>query len=348
MAIRRWNEDARLTCMILLLFAGSAAQAAGGVMADIGRQICVGHLMLELPVNAKVSVAGSYRGIQAERRERVGFDSLVDELGARAQRMEARKVEHDAYAAAIYRSGGVDPEGLFGESQLLGFDSDQVQELAVLGYHDKPGEATITVELHRLFDGSGYVFRVDNLGANRYAAVRDSVIRASSRFQPLHKDEAPEGPGFCVGNGLFVEDGVRDVGGDATLVATFPDYPEVSFSVDVFGVAEPSREGGLQSRIDGELGLLTRAAPGARTLRTGPQRYAERDGYLVAISASDEGERVQKFFWSAEGIPGDARKPMLEIQLMAGDSGPSPLDDDELGALWDRLLAGLRQRPGAI
>lgn len=125
---------------------------------------------------------------------------------------------------------------------------------------------------------------------------------------------------------------MRDVGGDATLVATFPDYPEVNFSIDVSGVVEPSREGGLQSRVDGERGL----------------RYAERDGYLAAVSAADEDGPVQKLFWSAEGAPGDVRKPMVEIQLMAGDPGPSPLEDGESGALWDRCMAGLRQRPGAI
>lgn len=330
------------------------ALAPGAVQAEessvaLGRHVCVGHMTLELPASAEVRLSGSYRGIRVERGESAGSREMVDELGARAEQMRGRKVEQDPRAAALYRSGGVDPDPLFGESQLLGFDLDQEQALAILGYHDEPGKPSIIVELHRIYGQAHYILRAENMGADRYEAVREGMLRAASGFQPLHEEEIPEGPGFCVGDGLFVEESSGDVGGDATLVATFPEFSGVTFSIDVSGVAAPaSKEGGLWTRIARGMGQLARVAAGVRTLRKGTERYAGRRGHLIAISVDDEGERLQKFFWSAEGVPGDARQPTIEIQLMAGASGPSPLGDDEVGALWDSLLAGLRQRPGAI
>lgn len=346
MDIKRWRDAVRMTLAIGLAMAAATAMAGAESMAGQGatKRVCVGHFLLELPTGARVDVSGSYKGIEAERHAQTGFDVVAGTLRARADGLGASKVEQDAYAAAIYRSGGVDPDGLFGDSQLLGFDQDEARGLAVLGYHKKPGAADITVEVHRLFERGRYVFSVDNLGADKYPAVRESVLRASERFHPLEPGEVPAEPGFCVGNGMFQEDGPQDIGGDATLVARFPEYPNVTFSVDVSGIAQPSREGGLESRVDGEMGLLSRVATGARTLRRGKQRYASQDGYLVAISVDDEEGRVQKYFWGADGVPNDPRQPLVEIQLMAGESGPSPLSDEALGELWDRLLAGFRLR----
>lgn len=170
------------------------------------------------------------------------------------------------------------------------------------------------------------------------------MLRASERYRPLERGKVPDGPGFCIGSGLFVEESAHDVGGGATLSATFPEYPDVSFSIDISGVAQAASEGGLQSRVDGDLGLLGTVAAGARTLRRGQQRYASQDGYLVAISADDDEGYVQKYFWGAEGVPNDWRHPLVEIQLIAGDSGPSPLSDEEIDDLWDRLLEGFRLR----
>ena len=328
--------------------ATAAALAEKGVMVEPGGRVCVGHFVLEFPVEAKVRVAGSYRGIRVKRAKPAGFDEMVDELGAKAEQMEDRKVEQDPRAAALYRSGGVDPESLFGEAQLLGFDSDEKQTPAVLGYHDEPGKPSIVVELHRIYGQERYVLRTDQVGADRYGAVRDGMLGAASRFQPLHGSRMPEDPGFCVGEGLFAEDGMDDTGGDATLVATFSEYRGVIFSIDVGGVVQTSREGGLRGWVGRGMKRLAQVGMGVRTLRSGVVHHAGRRGRLIAISADDEGERVQKFFWRAEGIPGDARRPAIEIQLLAGESGPSPLEEEQLCDLWDRLLAGLSQHPGAI
>ncbi len=346
MDIKLGRDAVRMAAVIGLAIAVVSGMVGAETMAGQGsaRQVCVGHFLLELPADARVEVSGSYKGIEVERRASMGFDAMVDSLRERAEDLAGKKLEQDAYAAAIYRSGGVDPDGLFGDSQLLGFDPDESRGLAVLGYHKKPGAPDITVEAHRLFELGRYVFSVDNLGANAYMAVRESVLRASDGFLPLEPREVPAESGFCVGNGIFREVGPRDVGGDATLVARFPDYSNVSFSIDVSGIAQVSREGGFESRVDGEMSLLSQVATGARTLRRGKQRYASQDGYLVAISVDDEDGRVQKYFWSADGVPNDPRHPLVEVQLVAGESGPSPLSDEALGALWDRLLAGFRLR----
>lgn len=334
-----------LACLAGML-AVHAAVAGVDAMTGQGsvKQVCVGQFVLELPASAKVEVAGSYKGIEVERHMATDFDAIVAALRVRADEYGARKVEQDPYAAAIYRSGGVDPDGLFGESQLLGFDADQSRQVAVLGYHKQSGSPEITVEVHRILDQARHVFSVENLGADKYLAVRDSVLRASGRYRPLAPGEVPDGPGFCVGTGLFEDESARDVGGDATLVAQFPEYSNVSFSVDVSGIAQVAREGGLQSRVDSDLGFLATVASGARTLRRGQKRYASQDGYLIAVSVEDDEGRVQKFFWGTDGVPNDSRQPLVEIQLVAGESGPSPLTDAEMGELWDRLLEGFRLR----
>lgn len=345
MDMRCSRAVAWLACLVGMI---AASAAVAGVEAMTGqtsvRQVCVGHFVLELPASAKVDVAGSYKGIEVERQMDADFDATVTALRARADGYGAHKVEQDAYAAAIYRSGGVDPDGLFGDSKLLGFDADQPRQIAVLGYHSRPGSPEITVEVHRIFDRAGHVFSVDNLGADKYPVVRDSVLRATDRYRPLASGEIPDSPGFCIGSGMFVEESARDVGGDATLSAQFPEYPNVSFSIDVSGVVQAAGEGGLQSRIDGDLGLLATVADGAKTLRRGQQRYASQDGYLVAISVDDEDGRVQKYFWGADGVPGNPRQPLIEIELVAGEAGPSSLSDEEIGELWDRLLEGFRLR----
>lgn len=147
MDIRRLRRTAWLACMAGMI----AANAAAGVDAKTGqgpvKQVCVGHFFLELPASAKVDITGSYKGIEVESQAATGFDDMVAELRARADGFRARKVEQNPYVAAIYRSGGVDPDGLFGDSQLLGFDADESRELGVLGYHGQLGAPGITQAL---------------------------------------------------------------------------------------------------------------------------------------------------------------------------------------------------------
>lgn len=343
-----WCRNLVLVAFTYGLLALTALGVVGGetvTQQAKGRQVCIGHFQLELPASARVSITGSYKGIEVEREPGSGdFSDLVRGLRARADALGARAVERDAYAEAIYRSGGVDPAGLFGETQLLGFDVDEEGRTVALGYHKKSGSPGIAVEVHKLLEQGRYRFETENLGAQQYDAVRNGVLRASSRFHPLEPGQVPQQSGFCVGNGMFVEDGPDDVGGDATLVAHFPEYPHVTFSVDVSGILSPSKEGGLQSRIDGEMGFLSRIAPGVRTLRRGERPYAGQDGFLMAVAAEDEDGRVVKYFWGADGVPRDRQRPLVEVQLMVGESGPSELSEDEVGALWDSLMAGFRLR----
>ncbi len=319
--------------------------ASGG--SDITKTVCVGHLLVDVPVGADVRITGSYRAISVERvKDQKGFSGMKASVEDKANDLRNKPMKRDSGGDALDRKFGVDPEVSYAATRLIGIKHEESHQIAV-GYHDKSSSDRFTAEIHRLIDDGHYVFATKNVGADKYPAVSDSVARAADRYVPLKNGEVPKQPGFCIGNGLFREDGVHDVGGDATLVVRLREHPSFTFTIDLSGLQRRPKESPLKDRIDGDLALLSQFSSDVKTLRRGKVEYAGQLGYEIDISAPSEdhpGTRMQKFFWGAEGILKNHNYPLIEAQLIIGDSGPSALTDDAAQALWLGLMSSLRVR----
>lgn len=332
---------------------GTALAKGSNTMTMDGssKTVCIGHFLIDVPKSAKTAVSGSYRTISADLvNGSARFPQLKASVEGEARELRGAGMKRDAGSDALDRKFGVDPDKAYASTRLIDLQIDESIKQASIGYHEKASSDRFVAEVHRLIDGNHYRFRTHNFGADKYPAVRDSVTRAADRYVVLPKGSMPNQPGFCVGDGLFQEDGPTDVGGDATLVVKFPEYRNVTFTIDVSGIKQRPKESPLQDRIDGDLALLSRFSSQVNTMLRGKMQYAEQQGYEIGIGAPSEdepGTRMHKFFWGAEGLPNDFRHPFMEVQLITGESGPASLTDEEAEALWKQLMGNLRLRPGS-
>lgn len=330
---------------------GMAMDAGTAMAGEQVKTICIGHFLVDVPRDADARATGSYWGVRVEPLGHQEFVAVEEELKGKAEDLERQGMRRTAWGDAFDRRAGRDPERHYAPTRLIALESDRANEQVVLGYHGDDSGGGIVAEVHRVLDGRRYRFSVANAGADKYPVARDRVVGAAGRYSPLQRGEIPEEPGFCIGDGVFREDGPRDVGGDGTSVVRFSQYPNVVFSIDVSGLLERPNESLLEERISADFGLLARLSSNVKTLQRGKARYAEQAGYEVGISAPNEdepGTRMQKFFFGTEGKVRDARHPVLEVQLITGESGPSPLSDEEASVLWKQLVRSLRLRSGSL
>lgn len=341
--------------LICLLFGGRVwgvdSTTAASMADSASKTLCIGHFLLDVPGNADVRATGSYWAVDVAQQESRDYASLKREVRHMASRLDSVEMQRSETGDRLYRAGGVDPDRLYASTRLVGLDIDLQARTVAIGYHEGVDKAGIVIEVHRLIDGKHYRFSTTNHGADKYLAARDRVMSAADSYAPFDSGEIPMQPGFCVGDGLFREKNECDVGGDATLLVRFPDHPDVTFSIDIHGLVEQPGTTFLERRMSRGLGFLAGISRNVRTLRRGRVRYAGQSGYVTGIGAPDEevaGGRMQKFVFTAEGVANDPRRPALEVQLITGQSGPSPLTDQETVVLWKRLMDSLRLRDGSI
>lgn len=343
----RWTLIAGLagTCL-----PGTAA-TRNEAMIETGpsKTVCVGHFLVDVPGGADVRSTGTYFATTATRKGVAGdFSRIQQQVESQAASLRAATMQkkRSPLGQSLEKEAGLKRS----DSRLIGLESDAGDRQAVLAYHEDDRSAGMRVEVHKLIADQYYVFSTRHSGADNFNAVRDSVVQVANRYVPLRPGTLPTQPGFCVGDGLFTEEGPHDIGGDATLVVKFKQYPAVSFSIDVSGISQMPKESPLEDRVNGDLGMLAKFSSGVRTIQRGKAAYGGQDGYEIGISTPSEdapGTRMQKFFWGAEGTVNDPRRPHMEVELVTGVSGPSPIDDEQAEALWKQLMSSLRLRPGS-
>ncbi|MFC3551854.1 T6SS immunity protein Tli4 family protein [Lysobacter cavernae] len=303
---------------------------------------CIGHFLVDLPTGARVKVDGSYYNVEVEQQGQAkDFSAIEGSLRKRAAELDAKKTQ--VPDSPLARKMKVDGYLSVAPTRLLGFTA--TSEEAVLAYHSTEGSGAFIAELHKLYGNEHYRFQEKHSGAGRYPAVRDALIQTAGRFKPLRPGEVPTSSGFCVGEGLFVEEGRQDVGGRATLYATFPQHPEVKFSVDLSGLHKADNEPSLADRVGGELAHLSSQTQGLNTIRRGKESYGGQLGYEIDISAPrGGGGRIYKYFWSAQGVPKDPLRPFIEAQLITDESAKATLNDEQIDDLWKSMVGSLRLR----
>lgn len=307
-----------------------------------GTSLCVGLHQIQLPPGAKGKITSTYAGLRDQDKGAARWDAVLASLRDRAGVAKAKDSPRSERAAELYRAAGANPLAAFSNSRLVGFDASG--ETAVIAEHSGPS-AAFMIEAHRMQDGRHYVFEGNSSQASRYPAVRDGVLDAVSRYTPQAHGSTAPADAFCTANGYFrLKDG-RDVAGDAQLVVTFPDLPGVSFSLNIYGLVEPSKEPAFAQRVARDLAELTRLGGQVKRLHEGKREYGGQTGDIVAIGVPSEDSSATddyKYFWHASGRPMDAYKPEIEAELLV--DGARDVDQESLDALWDKLMGSLRLR----
>jgi len=307
------------------------------------KSVCVGHHQLQLPSSASVHVSATYAGLRVANEGRDKWTTIESSLREREQRAKSSASPKDDVAVSIFRAGGLDPDAAFADSGLVGFELSGEQ--AFIAEHTGEGSQFV-FEAHRLYDGSHFVFSGKHSLARDYVSIRDGVGRSVSRFTPLPANEIPQSNGFCTGNGVFALKDRKDVGGDAQLYVTFPQYPGVKFSLNLYGLVEHSEEPSFLERVGRDLMELTGFGGKMRTLHRGGRKYAGQNGQLVAVSMPAEDgsdRRAYKYFWHAAGKPLDPFLPEIEAELMTDTDGTS-VDADTIEELWQQIMGSLQAR----
>lgn len=314
-----------------------------GMSAGAEKDVCIGHHRIVLPAGASATVTATYAGLRVVDEGVAKWGDIESSLNARAGRAKSSKSPRSARAEAIYRAAGGDPDKAFATSGLVGFDVSD-QEAMIAEHVNKSSE--FAFEAHRLYDGRHFVFQGKHNEAGSYASVRDGVKKSIERFTPLPANEIPQSNGFCTGNGVFAIRGRHDVGGDAQLYVTFPAYPGLKFSLNLYGLVERSKEPSFMERVGRDLAELGGLGGNVRTLHRGSREYGGQKGQLVAISMplEDGGSgHAYKYFWHADGELRDPFRPEVEAEMMT-ETDASSVDVDTIEALWQQIMGSLQAR----
>lgn len=336
----------------------STASQGAVIMSDTFSTppVCTGRFIVHLPADAKEKLSAIYHYIEVQPAvSATSFDDIENRLDARAKKLSEHEMIRDARSDAIFRSGGVDPNKLYTENQLVGFRVDDSIKQAVIAYHSNLKSPQVSTEVHRFFDGLDHIFQSDDAGADKYPVTRDAMWSAAKDFQPLSRHTQPDEPGFCVEGGMFVDDGRPPVQESFTLVVSFKAHPDAEFSIDANTISSVDKhEPSLKFRVDSELRILRENVDGhVDVLVRGDLEVAGQKGYQIGLrvlnAAADT--TVYKFFWAADGVPNDATRPHMEVDLtiQPDDGKPATIKTaDEAQALWESLLEGIHVRPGSV
>lgn len=178
------------------------------------------------------------------------------------------------------------------------------------------------------------------------------------RLRVREESEIPEESGVCIDSG-FVSDGDDFKSELVSIGFRFPEYPDVSFSIQTQKTDRPDesnslewsiRKGGEYARLSGK-GLWFSSI---KRLREGARQVGDWTGAeLLARAPVDEsgGPSVHEFRFKSIGVAHDTLRPVIRMYFSTGVDGndkgvnePS-LSNEDAVALWDKLTTTIRARP---
>ncbi|MDR3212521.1 MAG: hypothetical protein LBT71_01165 [Azoarcus sp.] len=202
-----------------------------------------------------------------------------------------------------------------------------------------------------------YGYRDDKMA---YKETVEDLRDLARRLRLRAENEAPLEPGVCIQEG-FVSAGLEFK--ELELISVgfrFPEYPDVSLSVQTWSTDEPNEEDTLEAYLErgrkraGALGL-SELYKLIRTIRKGDRVIGPWEGaeVLGRMPGQEGGPSTHEFVFMSKGVGNDYIRPSITLRFYTGvkeneKASVSPsLDNDEAVALWDKLTSTIRARPTA-
>ena len=310
-------------------------------MTNKMKTMCVGRFLIDLPVEAEVSISRGYVS---------GFDlsSTVQESDAEFwTRLETVESE-----IASGRKQNTWPMNL---DKLVGFD-DAKGKIWVYNYQRTTipkGERKIEIEDVSVrsvvrFPGLSITASADGLPVS----AGERLEQFLKQLRPLDGDEVPVEPGFCIGHAIVRDPYEHRNTESVVLFAGLPGHPDVSIVFSTMAGTAPAP------------GLLERNAAAAErepffvrmaftTLHEGKRIIHGLSGEELALRVRESNFTTgYSFQWEAPGKQKDIHAPLLTLELDAGTNpvnGGKPvqstLSEEALKELWEQIAGSIRVRP---
>lgn len=287
--------------------------------------VCFGRYVMEVPAEAELLW---------------GFQEFPGKITAHVGNADQLKEMAATYRAKVLAANKTAAISYFGRGPTQ-------NSIEVRSFESKNAKA-YGVEKARTFVSSGPHLFEWFYGGEELAPL---VYRLRAR----DNTEIPKDPGVCIDHG-FVADAsgaYQEIFGAGIRL---PSLPDVSFSVMSNKNASTEGDPGLIERHYQVMGKdPSSLGPGITRLRLGKREVNGWMGEQVLLRRNgNEGAFAHEFLWASVGKTGSALNPAsVDIQLHTGVRAnrtlgqSSSLSDEEVLALWDRLLDGVRFRVNA-
>jgi len=347
---RGWRE----LIVLLAALACAGSWAAGQVrsmrdrsevakMTEKMRTVCVGRYLVDVPVEAEVSMSH-------ERIDGFAIETVEESEAQFRARVAAREAEIEALGS---EAGPQGPSGIV-EARDLRIPG-MVGRTVVYGRTRSHGfeqgrrvdAEWVSVESHAHTNGLSISLSaeyVDDTDANAAEALL-------AQLRLRGEDEIPGVPGFCIWRAVFAEPLPEHKTEHVAMHVGLPGHPDLSLNLVSMpgGGSDPSliaRAAGTDARTGADALLrITKLRERKRTVNG-------IDGEEVLIRAREFNfTTTYGFSWETAGMENDPLQPYLSLELQTGISertGGKPVEtslhEDALLALWDSIASSIRQR----
>jgi hypothetical protein len=312
-------------------------------MTEKRKTVCVGRYLVDVPVQATVSLSGGMlNGFEIETVE-----ESEDVFQQRIASREAEIVARGANAGSDGPGGMIEARDLavagmtgrtliYGRTRSYGFEGERRVE-----------SEYVSVESHGHMAGLSFSLKM------KYADDQDtrSVEQVMARLRLRREDEIPAVPGFCVQRGIFVEPLPAHKNEHMVMHLGVPGHPDLAMVL--FSIAGGNPGPSLLTRV-----AHTDATSSADELL----RVSKLRSDIRSINGLDGEELVERvreynfttgyaFNWETRGATDDVLRPYLSLEMQTGVSerpGGKPTDtslhEDALLDLWDSVASSIRLR----
>jgi hypothetical protein len=304
--------------------------------------VCVGRLLIDLPVDAEVSFSGA----------RLGSVDINVESGYTARKAAAVIAERERSLAGQlneYERPSMEKrvvvDAVNFQSTLLYSDRKKPVTRMSNGRPVTSGEEGITVEAFGIKDDLFYRFKGERLSSPKY---EKNVLVLAKQFESLKAMSVPSGPGFCMENGIIHDPISPGMNETVTMFASLKGHPDIAIRLDTSVLNKPQES--LLTR-DAKNDINTRFAANIKNLGKGPRELNGIPGEeLLDRFKERNGTTGHMFMWESFGKPSDVLVPSITLEIQTGKGRPgspvnSSLSDEAVLQLWQAISSSLRIRP---
>ena len=310
----------------------------------------VGRHLIDIPAEAKVDFAQSYRGAGADVE--VSPSSLFQ-----ARTLVRERVEE--LQGTMHLEGGTLLER-YVESQSLPntwilyrwedrtFKGSSLQ-VDIDAYHwkEKPGA-------QNPFARNAYLFKFDRIGH----AIETEMIRDQADIEDLLRrvrirdnHEIPTEPGFCMAYSFIPGEAPKGIHSEGSTISfSVPGHPDnfVRFNTQMVNDATAAGEK-LLDRIKRVNSDPVFSGLTVKKLRAGERTVGDYKGQECLEMTKEKGLWNMQFQWEYNGFGDRWDYPAMSLELTnsrkEGGTAPLSMKEEEAMALWDAMVDSIRLRP---